>query len=288
MTIKVKRVYAGPSNADGYRVLADRLWPRGLTKEAARVDLWLRPLAPTTELRRWFGHDVGRWEQFRARYLEELAAHGELLELIRDLERRHGTVTLLFAAKDETHNQARVLADVLRERAAARTAGAAAAGAIGGARYAHTNLIARDWRALAAFYEAVFGCTPVPPERAYSGPRLEALTGVLGAALQGVHLRLPGAGEGGPTLEVFQYDPLEPGPPPAVNRPGLAHIAFAVGSVEQARDAVLAGGGAAVGEIAVFTTATGARVTACYVTDPEGNIIELQSWDAAPAGAGGR
>ena len=285
MTIRVKRVYEGPAKADGYRVLVDRLWPRGLTKEAARVDLWLRPLAPTTELRRWFGHDPGRWELFRARYLEELAAHGELLELIRDLERRHGTVTLLFAAKDEAHNQARVLADVLRERAAP-TVGSAVGGAIAGVRYAHTNLIARDWRVLAGFYEAVFGCTLVPPERAYSGPQLEALTGVPGAALQGAHLRLPGAG--GPTLEVFQYDPLEPGPPPAVNRPGLAHIAFAVCSVEQARAAVLTRGGAAVGEIAVFTTATGERVTACYVTDPEGNIIELQSWEAAADGDGDR
>lgn len=283
MTIKVKRVYEEPSSADGYRVLVDRLWPRGLTKEAARVDLWLRRLAPTTELRRWYAHDADRWEQFCTRYREELTGHGELLGLIRDLEHRHSTVTLLFGAKDEARSQARVLAEVLRERAAP-AAGSAPGAAIAGVRYAHTNLIARDWRALADFYEAVFACAPVPPERAYSGSQLEALTGVPGASLRGIHLRLPGAC--GATLEIFQYDPLEPAPTPAVNRPGLAHLAFTVDSVEQARAAVLAAGGAAVGEIASFTTTTGARVTACYVTDPEGNIVELQSWGAAPVGDG--
>jgi predicted enzyme related to lactoylglutathione lyase len=150
---------------------------------------------------------------------------------------------------------------------------------IAGARYTHTNVIARDWRALAAFYESVFGCVPVPPERDYSGPRIEALTGVAGASLRGVHLRLPGAGPDGPTLEIFEYSPLEPGPVPAVNRPGLAHLAFAVDSVEDARSGVIASGGGAVGDVTVLTTATGARVTACYVTDPEGNIVELQSWE---------
>lgn len=155
---------------------------------------------------------------------------------------------------------------------------------IAGVRYAHTNLVARDWRALAGFYGSVFGCVPVPPERDYSGPELEALTGIPGAALRGAHLRLPAAGEDGPTLEIFEYSPTEPGPAPAVNRPGFAHIAFAVESVEHARCEVLLAGGAAVGEVAVFTTATGARVTACYVTDPEGNIVELQSWEEKTRG----
>jgi predicted enzyme related to lactoylglutathione lyase len=153
---------------------------------------------------------------------------------------------------------------------------------IAGARYAHTNLIARDWRLLAGFYQSVFGCEPVPPERDYAGPEVERLTGVLGAALAGAHLRLPGHGPDGPTLEIFQYRPLEPGQAPAVNRPGFAHIAFAVASVEDARREVLAAGGLAVGEVAVFATAVGDRVVACYVTDPEGNIIELQAWAAAP------
>lgn len=146
------------------------------------------------------------------------------------------------------------------------------------ARYVHTNLIARDWRALAAFYSALFGCSIVPPERDYSGPVLEAGTGVRGAALQGVHLRLPGYGADGPTLEIFSYSRLADGPAPAVNRPGFAHIAFQVASVVDARQLVIDAGGRAVGDVVTLTTADGRHVTWCYVTDPEGNIIELQSW----------
>lgn len=147
------------------------------------------------------------------------------------------------------------------------------------ARYAHTNLIARDWRRLARFYEEVLGCTPVPPERDLGGPALEAGTGVPGATLRGVHLRLPGLGDSGPTLEIFTYGCLEDGPPPAVNRPGLAHLAFQVDDVRAARAVVLSAGGRAVGEVVTTPVATGARVTWCYVTDPEGNILELQSWE---------
>ena len=150
---------------------------------------------------------------------------------------------------------------------------------IAGARYVHTNLIARDWCSLAVFYESVFGCTRVQPERDYSGPELEVLTGVPGAALTGAHLVLPGHGEAGPTLEIFQYSAPESGPAPAINRPGLAHLAFTVDSVEDARREVLAAGGSAVGEVTTLSTATRARVTLCYVTDPEGNIIELMAWE---------
>ncbi len=146
------------------------------------------------------------------------------------------------------------------------------------ARYAHTNLIARDWRALAAWYVSVFGCTLVPPERDFTGPELEAGSGIAGAHLQGVHLRLPGCGDEGPTLEVFGYNLLAEGCRPAVNRPGFAHIAFAVDDVAQARAEVLAHGGRPVGEIVTLTTAAGTRVTWCYLTDPEGNAIELQAW----------
>jgi predicted enzyme related to lactoylglutathione lyase len=149
---------------------------------------------------------------------------------------------------------------------------------IQGARYAHTNLIARDWRTLARFYESLFGCVPVPPERNYSGPVLEAGTGVPGAAVSGVHLRLPGHGTNGPTLEIYSYSRLTSGPAPSVNRPGLAHLAFEVASVDDARREVLAAGGKSIGEVVTLTTAVGTRVTWCYVTDPEGNIIELQSW----------
>lgn len=150
---------------------------------------------------------------------------------------------------------------------------------IANARYVHTNLIARDWRALAAFYQSVFGCLPVPPERHYSGPDLEAGSGVAGAAVDGVHLRLPGGGGDGPTLELFSYSIQEEGPMPAVNRPGFGHIAFAVASVPDAREDVLSSGGEAVGEVVTLETSTGARVIWCYVRDPEGNLIELQSWE---------
>jgi catechol 2,3-dioxygenase-like lactoylglutathione lyase family enzyme len=145
-------------------------------------------------------------------------------------------------------------------------------------RYAHTNLVARDWRALAGFYEKIFGCVPVPPERDYSGSALEAGTGILGARLQGGHLRLPGHGPNGPTLEIYSYSPEADAVPSAVNRPGYGHLAFEVASVEEARRDVLASGGRAVGEVVTLTTSVGAHVTWCYVMDPEGNILELQKW----------
>ena len=147
-----------------------------------------------------------------------------------------------------------------------------------GARYVHTNLIARDWRRLAQFYESVFECVFVPPERNYAGPTLEAGTGVRGSMLVGAHLRLPGVGTEGPTLEIYSYSVSADGPVPAVNRPGFGHIAFEVASVHDARRDVLAASGQAVGEVVTLTTAAGSQVTWCYVTDPEGNIIELQSW----------
>jgi predicted enzyme related to lactoylglutathione lyase len=151
------------------------------------------------------------------------------------------------------------------------------------ARFGHVNLIARDWRALTGFYSEVFGCTLVPPERDYRGAELEAVTGVAGAALRGAHLRLPGLGPDGPTLEIYQFAAMPDGEPGPVTRPGLRHLAFAVPSVAAARDAVLAAGGGVVGEIVTLQTADGRFVTLIYATDPEGNIVELQSWsDVAP------
>jgi catechol 2,3-dioxygenase-like lactoylglutathione lyase family enzyme len=146
------------------------------------------------------------------------------------------------------------------------------------ARFVHTNLIARDWKRLARFYEQVFGCTPVPPERNLAGEWLEAATGVPGAQIQGVHLRLPGYGDDGPTLEVFQYNRQKDAPETAVNRPGYGHIAFAVDDVEAAVNALLAAGGDTIGEVVSLEILGAGQITFAYVADPEGNVIELQRW----------
>ena len=146
------------------------------------------------------------------------------------------------------------------------------------ARFVHTNLIAQDWRHLARFYEQVFGCTPIPPERNLQGRWLEGATGVAGAQIQGIHLRLPGYGDGGPTLEIFQYSPARERQGAGINHPGFAHIAFAVDDVSAARDAVLAAGGQPVGEIVTREITGTGQITFAYVTDPEGNGIELQRW----------
>jgi catechol 2,3-dioxygenase-like lactoylglutathione lyase family enzyme len=146
------------------------------------------------------------------------------------------------------------------------------------ARFGHVNLIARDWRALAEFYQRVFGCLPVPPERDLRGAELSAGTGIPNAALRGIHLRLPGGGPMAPTLEIFEYDPRLEHPPTAANRPGFGHIAFVVPDVRAARRTVIAEGGGSVGDVVTTETADGRRVTWCYVADPEGNIVELQAW----------
>jgi catechol 2,3-dioxygenase-like lactoylglutathione lyase family enzyme len=148
------------------------------------------------------------------------------------------------------------------------------------ARFAHVNLIAKDWRQLAHFYEQALGCVPVPPERKLHGKRLERATGVPGARIEGAHLRLPGFGDQGPTLEIFQYDQFSGSPPVAVNQRGLAHLAFAVEDVKAAQDAVLAAGGSSVGELVTLPISETRAVTFAYVRDPEGNIIELQKWSA--------
>jgi catechol 2,3-dioxygenase-like lactoylglutathione lyase family enzyme len=145
-------------------------------------------------------------------------------------------------------------------------------------KYAHTNLIAKDWKKLSLFYQNIFGCTPVPPERHYKGSDLEKGIGIPHAQLDGVHLHLPGYDENGPTLEIFNYNILHEKPATAVNRPGFGHIAFIVDDVAQARQDVLAAGGNAVGEIVTHQPSPQSKVTWCYVTDPEGNIIELQNW----------
>jgi uncharacterized protein YeaO (DUF488 family) len=113
--IKLKRVYEKPARDDGFRVLVERLWPRGLTKERAAVDLWLKQVAPSPALRKWFGHDPARWQRFQKRYWEELAEKKEAVQLLKH-KGRQGTVTLVYAARDEEHNGALALKRFLAGR----------------------------------------------------------------------------------------------------------------------------------------------------------------------------
>ena len=115
MPISLKRVYEPPSNADGLRILVERLWPRGLSKGAAKIDWWLREAAPSTELRKWFGHKPEKWPEFKRRYFKELNSHREILMPIRERMRR-GRVTFVFAAKEERFNNAVALKEYLERR----------------------------------------------------------------------------------------------------------------------------------------------------------------------------
>ncbi|UDL91779.1 DUF488 domain-containing protein [Mesorhizobium sp. PAMC28654] len=108
----VKRIYVPPASDDGQRVLVDRIWPRGVSKEDAALTLWLKEIAPSDELRKWFGHDPERWAEFRERYRVELDGNGEVVAELRNLL-RHGKVTLLYGAHDEAHNNAAALAEYL-------------------------------------------------------------------------------------------------------------------------------------------------------------------------------
>jgi uncharacterized protein YeaO (DUF488 family) len=113
--IKLKRVYEKPSPEDGQRILVDRLWPRGLTKERAAVDLWLKEVAPSTELRKWFGHDPAKWKEFQARYQKELRGNKDALQQLNQKSKER-TTTLVYAARDEAHNEALVLKRILERR----------------------------------------------------------------------------------------------------------------------------------------------------------------------------
>ena len=111
--INLKRAYEKPSKDDGERILVERLWPRGLTKMKAKIDLWLKDVAPSTELRRWFGHDPKKWDEFRTRYQNELKNKDELIKLLKR-KAKNGTITLIYAARDEEHNGALVLKGFLQ------------------------------------------------------------------------------------------------------------------------------------------------------------------------------
>jgi uncharacterized protein YeaO (DUF488 family) len=114
--LRIKRVYDKPAKEDGWRVLVDRLWPRGMKKEAAKIDLWMKEVAPSDRLRKSFCHDVKKWPDFQKRYRAELKQKTELLAQLKKIEKEQGTLTLLFGARDEEHNQAVVLAAVLKEK----------------------------------------------------------------------------------------------------------------------------------------------------------------------------
>lgn len=114
--IQIARVYERVGKSSGWRILVDRLWPRGMKKENAHVDFWMKDIAPSDALRKWFGHDPKKWTEFQKKYRAELADKEQLLRELKQMEKKYGTVTLLFAAKDAEHNQAVVLSGVLKNK----------------------------------------------------------------------------------------------------------------------------------------------------------------------------
>lgn len=110
--VRLKRPYEPPAASDGTRVLIDRLWPRGVRKDAAALDLWLKDIGPSTELRKWFGHEPSRWAEFRRRYADEIAQKPQLLTQLRDIARQ-GVLTMVYSAHDEQHNDALVLQELI-------------------------------------------------------------------------------------------------------------------------------------------------------------------------------
>lgn len=145
-------------------------------------------------------------------------------------------------------------------------------------KFGHVNIIATDWQKLAQFYIDLFSCTEVPPIRNQSGQWLSKGTGVKDASLEGVHLRLPGWGDNGPTLEIYSYHAMEEKLPTMANRKGFGHIAFQVDDVESMVKNILANGGSLVGEIVQNYVPGVGELIFAYCTDPEENIIEIQSW----------
>ncbi len=147
-----------------------------------------------------------------------------------------------------------------------------------GVRYVHTNIVAKDWKALARFYVEAFGCRRKPPERNLKGSWLDTATSVKRAHIRGIHIILPGYGDHGPTLEIFQYSKGKKGGAAAINRTGFAHIAFAVKDVAKALARVESLGGGRVGEPVSAEVEGMGPINFVYARDPEGNIIELQKW----------
>lgn len=146
-------------------------------------------------------------------------------------------------------------------------------------KYVHTNIISEDWQSLANFYMKVFECKPVPPARNQSGKWLDKCLGLENAQLKGMHLRLPGCGENGPTLEIYSYEEMEGNLPTIPNRKGYGHLAFEVEDVAEVLQKVLDNGGSKQGEISEKLVTGVGYITLIYAKDPEGNIIEIQNWD---------
>lgn len=145
-------------------------------------------------------------------------------------------------------------------------------------RYVHTNIVAQDAGKLIAFYKTVLRCRSINETRDLSGEWLDRLTGLHGAHITGEHLLLPGYGEDHPTLEIFSYDTLAETVPAEVNRPGIAHLAFEVDDVEATLAEIIGAGGSSVGDLVTAAYPNGREAVFVYAQDPEGNILELQSW----------
>lgn len=112
--IKLKRIYEKPEKSDGYRILVDRLWPRGVSKEKAALNLWLKDIAPSSELRKWFGHNPQKWPDFQKKYKAEILANKEVFDELKKIVRERKNVTLLYAVKDDAHNEAVVIKDLIK------------------------------------------------------------------------------------------------------------------------------------------------------------------------------
>jgi predicted enzyme related to lactoylglutathione lyase len=147
-------------------------------------------------------------------------------------------------------------------------------------KYVHTNIIAKDWKKLVQFYIDVFDCIPVPPERNLSGEWLDKGAALKNAHLKGMHLRLPGCGDDGPTLEIYSYSEMADKPNDVLaNRTGFGHIAFRVENMEKVYEKIIKHGGKKLGEITSHIVDGAGTVSFAYLTDPEGNIVEIQKWN---------
>lgn len=145
-------------------------------------------------------------------------------------------------------------------------------------KYGHTNIVAKDWEKLSDFYELVFNCKPLLPKRYHRGEWLDKGTGVLNAHLQGIHLRLPGYGDEGPTLEIYQYSEVISSEKSVVNKKGFGHIAFQVNEINQLLELALKNGAQKIGELSEHFVENVGLLKFIFISDPEGNIIELQNW----------